>query len=138
MTPAQLARLGLTDDPSETGVVHDCYLRSAGGPYYLTRAELRAVERRAVHRDRHDAIPDATLRAMAPPPERGLRIARRPPAPKPSFIPGMTMTVTCIGCGARFVRPAGGRGSRRTYCADACRDRAAQRRYQARKRRYSG
>ena len=58
MTPEQLAARGLTTDPTETGVVHDAYARSAGGPYFLTRAELRAVERRARHRNHAPAPAD--------------------------------------------------------------------------------
>ena len=55
MSPEQMAALGLTRDPAETGLVHDVYARSAGGPYYLTADEWRAVKRRMRLRERRQA-----------------------------------------------------------------------------------
>lgn len=74
MSPDQARTLGLTTDPTETGVLHDAYARAAGGPYYLTRAELRAVERRARHRHHAPATEDLdALRATS----RTQRVVRR-------------------------------------------------------------
>ena len=53
MSPEQMAALGLTRDPAETGLVHDVYARSAGGPYYLAAGEWQAVKRRMRQRERY-------------------------------------------------------------------------------------
>lgn len=49
---------GLTQDPAETGVLHDAYFRSEGGPWYLSEEELRAVKRRMGKRGTNGAAPD--------------------------------------------------------------------------------
>lgn len=57
---------GLTTDPTETGCIHDCYYRSAGGPWYLTQRELIAIERRRERQHRDATAPTETLVAMRP------------------------------------------------------------------------
>ena len=74
MSPEQMAALGLTRDPAETGLIHDVYARSVGGPYYLAADEWRAVRRRMRQRERHReqaAASDSGRGYVTRPRERG-------------------------------------------------------------------
>lgn len=53
MSPEQMAALGLTYDPTETGVIMDVYCFPDHPPVYLTAGEWRAVKRRMRQRERH-------------------------------------------------------------------------------------
>jgi len=57
---------GLTTDPTETGVIHDVYYRSKGGPYYCTKRALVGIDRRRERQHRDATAPTETLVAMRP------------------------------------------------------------------------
>lgn len=58
MSPEQMAALGLTRDPAETGVIMDVYCFPDHPPVYLTAAEYAEVLRREARRKGAQEGPD--------------------------------------------------------------------------------